>query len=150
MALKQVIAISIWRGVSMKRTAAKVFIWLGLVLALGVGSASAQLDNYKCYKAKDLKNPKFVATNVSLEDQFGVNDGTFEAKKPALFCNPTELNGGGINNTLDHLTCYKIKGPKLLPNDRPSVQVVNQLGTTQLEAKKPFYLCVPSTKTIIP
>lgn len=135
----------------MKRTVALVFSGAALAFAAVVASpASAQLDNFKCYKAKDLKNPKFVATNVDLEDQFAVNDGNFEAKKPFLFCNPVDVNGAGINNAIDHLTCYKIKGPKLLPNDRPDVEVVNQLGTTQLEAKKPFLLCVPSTKTVLP
>jgi hypothetical protein len=48
------------------------------------------------------------------------------------------------------LTCYKIKGPKLVKSQRPNVQVANQLGTTKLQAKKPFLLCVPSSKTVIP
>lgn len=108
------------------------------------------LDHFKCYKAKDLKNPKFEATTVSLSDQFGVNDGMFEVKKPFLFCAPADKNGEGIANPVDHLACYKVKGPKLDKADRPSVEVENQLGTLQLEVKKPFLLCVPSTKTVIP
>lgn len=136
----------------MQRTA--TIILAGLTLAI-VGAvqaptpAAAQLDNFKCYKAKDLKNPKFVATTRTLSDEFAVNDGVFEAKKPFLFCTPVDVNGGGINNAVDNLTCYKVKGPKLLPVDRPKVEVGNQLGTTQLEAKKAFLLCVPSTKTIL-
>jgi hypothetical protein len=136
----------------MQRTA--VIILGGLMLAI-VGAVqapapvAAQLDNFKCYKAKDLKNPKFVATTRTLSDQFTVNDGVFEAKKPFVFCTPVGVNGGGINNAVDNLTCYKVKGPKLLPVDRPQVEVGNQLGTTQLEAKKAFLLCVPSTKTIL-
>jgi hypothetical protein len=108
------------------------------------------LDHFKCYKAKDLKNPKFDATTVALSDQFGVNDGMFEVKKPFLFCNPADKNGEGIANPVDHLACYKVKGPKLDKADRPKVEVVNQLGTLQLEVQKPFLLCVPSTKTVIP
>jgi hypothetical protein len=61
-----------------------------------------------------------------------------------------DKNNEGILNTDDHLTCYKVKGPKLAPLDRPNVQVVNQLGTLQLQAKKAALLCVPSTKTILP
>jgi hypothetical protein len=132
----------------MKRTVATLVCVVASAL-IG-SSASAQLENFKCYKAKDLKNPKFVATNRNLADQFGVNDGTFEAKKPSLFCNPVDVNGAGISNQLDHLTCYKVKGPKLLPGQRPDVQVVNQLGTVQLTATKAFLLCVPSTKTVLP
>jgi hypothetical protein len=41
-----------------------------------------------------------------------------------------------------------VKGPKLDP--APHVQSVNQFGTQTLFAKKPFVLCVPGDKTIIP
>jgi hypothetical protein len=110
---------------------------------------SSGIDHFKCYKAKDLKNPKFVSTTVSLSDQFGINDGPFDVKKPSLFCNPADKNGEGILNPLDHLTCYQVKGPKLLKDDRPKVEVANQFGTLQLEVQKPFLLCVPSTKTLL-
>jgi len=128
---------------------------LGAAVALVIsGSAPAQamfnLDHYKCYKVKDLKNPKFVKTTATLTDQFGINDGLFEAKKPFVFCNPVDKNGEGILNTDDHLTCYKVKGPKLNPLDRPNVQVVNQLGTLQLQAKKAQLVCLPSSKTVLP
>jgi hypothetical protein len=113
-------------------------------------TAPPALDHFKCYKAKDLKNPKFVATTVALSDQFGVNDGMFEVKKPFLFCNPADKNGEGISNPVDHLACYKVKGPALDKGDRPKVEVDNQLGGLQLEVTKPFLLCVPSTKTVIP
>ncbi len=122
-----------------------------VLIFAGANPASAQfnLDHYKCYKVKDLKNPKFTKTSVNLTDQFGINDGVFEAKKPFVFCNPVDKNGEGILNMDDHLTCYKAKGPKLLPSLRPNVEVVNQLGTLHLQAKKAFLLCVPSTKTVI-
>jgi len=128
-----------------------VFTGAALLLVCGVGSATAQfnLDHYKCYKVKDLKSPKFEKTLVSLTDQFGIVDGVYEAKKPYVFCNPVDKNGEGILNTEDHLSCYKAKGPQLNPSMRPNVQVVNQLGTLQLQAKKAFLLCVPATKTVI-
>ena len=123
---------------------------LGLVLGVAASPVAAQsLDNYKCYKAKDLKEPKFVPTTVALADQFGVNDGDFELIKPFLFCTTADNNGGGISNAVDHLTCYKIKGPKLDKSQRPKVEAVNQLGSIQLEAKKAFLLCVPSTITVL-
>lgn len=117
--------------------------------ATPVAAAPFNLDHYKCYKVKDLKNPKFVKSSVSLTDQFAINDGVFEAKKPFMFCNPVDKNGEGILNTAEHLSCYKVKGPRLTPDQRPDVQVVNQLGTLQLQAKKAFLLCVPATKTDI-
>ncbi len=126
--------------------AAVAFILVGAAPSV----AQFNLDHYKCYKVKDLKNPKFVKTTASLTDQFGINDGIFEAKKPFLFCNPVDKNGEGILNADDHLTCYKVKGPKMVAGDRPNVQIVNQLGTLQLQAKKAMLLCVPSTKTLLP
>jgi hypothetical protein len=108
------------------------------------------IDDFKCYKAKDLKDPKFASTTVALSDQFGVNDGAFDVKKPFLLCNPSDVNGEGIANPADHLTCYKVKGPKLLKPDRPAVDVQNRFGSVQLAVKKPFLLCVPSAKTLLP
>jgi hypothetical protein len=111
-----------------------------------VAALNLDLDNYKCYKVKDLKIPqKFQATTVDLADQFAVDDGSFTATKPFLFCDPVDASGGGILNGADHLTCYKVKGPKPNQGDRPHVEIVNQLGTTRLEAKKALLLCVPST-----
>jgi hypothetical protein len=126
---------------------------MGLHTTVGSDGAivvTAPLDHFKCYKAKDLKNPKFAVTTVTLEDQFGINDGSFDVKKPFLFCTPADKNGEGITNGIDHLACYKMKGPKLDKDDRPAVEVVNQLGTVRLEAQKPFLLCVPTTKTLLP
>jgi hypothetical protein len=104
------------------------------------------LDHFKCYKVKDLRMPRFTERTVALEDQFGVNDGNFEVRKPVLICNPANKNGEGINNAAGHLTCYKVRGPRLRP--RPSLAVGNQLGTTELEATKPALLCVASLKTL--
>ena len=67
-----------------------------------------------------------------------------------MFCNPADKNGEGILNEDDHLTCYKVKGPKLLPLDRPKVEVGNELGSLQLQATKAMLLCLPSTKTLLP
>jgi hypothetical protein len=120
----------------------------------GGGDPVVCVDDFKCYKAKDLKQPKFQAVTVALNDQFGLihDDDDFELKKPFLMCNPTNLNGGGISNPIDHLTCYKIKGSdgKIDKAQRPRVEAHNQLGTIQLELKKAFVVCVPSAKLILP
>ncbi len=121
----------------------------GVACDIGAFEASA-VDHFKCYKAKDLKNPKFVPTTVDLTDQFGVNDGGFDVKKPFLMCNPAEKNNTGIYEPNEHLTCYKIKGPKLDSALRPQVEATDQFGTLRLQATKPYLLCVPSAKTVLP
>jgi hypothetical protein len=118
------------------------------------GDPKLCIDNFKCYKAKDLKQPKFAGTTVALLDQFGPllhDDTDFQLKKPFLVCNPTDL-GEGIENPNDHLTCYKMRGKdgKIAAANRPKVQAHNQLGTIDLELKKAFVVCVPSAKTILP
>ncbi len=134
----------------MKAIAGFICTAVALALCFGAPSPAAaefNLDSYKCYKAKDLKQPKFLATTVDLADQFAGATGTYTVKKPFLFCNPVNKDGGGILNATDHLTCYKIKGPKF---DGPNVQVTNDLGPAlQLDVRKPFLLCVPSLKEVL-
>jgi hypothetical protein len=109
-----------------------------------VSPAAAFLDHYKCYKIKK-DNVPFPSV-ATLIDQFG--NENVEIKKPFLWCNPVEKNGGSITNEVDHLLCYKIKGLKQDPP--PHIQTTNQFGVSTLFAKKPFLLCVPGTKTLIP
>jgi hypothetical protein len=114
-------------------------------IALAAGNASA-IDNFQCYKAKDLKNPQFVSTTWALSDQFLT--GATEIKKPGYVCAPTSVNGGGIVDTATHLNCYKVKGAK---GPGANAQMVDQLGTLQVAVKgKAALLCLPATKTIIP
>ncbi len=109
---------------------------------------SGNLDAFKCYKAKDLKNPKFLKTTIGqLDDQFQNITNTL-VKRPFLHCNPTEIESGGLFNPTDHLVCYKVKPNKFLV--RPRVEVTNVFGTIQLEAKKSFLICLPSSKTVLP
>jgi hypothetical protein len=83
------------------------------------------------------------------DDQFSVSDGKL-VTKPFALCNPADVDGAPAVSLADPLTCYKIKGPKLDPADRPTLQAANQLGTVKLQAVKPYLLCVPSSKTILP
>jgi phospholipase C len=125
------------------RSAAQKSVWLWTSIVI-LAVPAAGLDNFKCYKATDLKDPKFAATTVALADQFAVNDGDFEVKKPSLLCVPVDVNGSGTANPDELLTCYKSKGPKLDKSDRPRVEITNQFGTAQLEILKPANVCVAS------
>jgi len=105
------------------------------------------IDHYQCYKAKDLKNPKFLGVEgVSLEDQFG--SVTADVKKLASICAPVDKNGEGIDDPAQHQCCYKVKRAKLEPT--VSVETTDQFGTLQAELKKASTLCLPCTKTVLP
>jgi len=113
-------------------------------------SLAPAIDAFKCYLAKDLKSPKFAKTTVSLSDQLGLNDGSFTLKKPHLLCNPVDQDGAGIEHPAARLVGYKVKGPKLSKGEQPSVEVEDEFGTLQLRLRKPFLLCVPSFKNVLP
>lgn len=110
-------------------------------------AATAVPEHLKCYGVKDLGNPAFVSTSIDLADEFAVNDGVFEAKKPFLFCTPVSVDGSPIVTSGAYLTCYKTKGPRLRSSVRPRIEIGDALGTLQLELKKPRFVCLRSTKT---
>jgi len=128
----------------MKRIAAVIAAGVAMALA---GTASAQIDNFQCYKAKDLKNPKFVATTHTVTDQF--LSGPVEFKKPGLVCAPASIDGSAVADPATHLNCYKVKGPKGVV--KPQATMGDQFGTVDVELKtKAAYVCLPATKTLIP
>lgn len=102
------------------------------------------LDHYQCYKIK--KDAIAFPPTANAADQFGST--VVNIKKAFLWCNPVSKNGEPIANNADHLLCYKIKGPSLVPTVH--LASLNQFGMQTLFAKKPFVLCVPGDKTIIP
>ena len=109
---------------------------------------SGNLDAFKCYKAKDLKNPKFIKTTIGqLDDQWQSISNTL-VRRPFLHCNPTDVEGGGIFNAAGHLVCYKVRPDRFAV--RPRIEITDAFGTIQLEAKKSFLICEPSSKTVLP
>lgn len=112
----------------------------------GGGTSLCELDHYKCYQGKDLKNPKFVRTTISTSDQ--IITEPVEVKKLKFVCSPVDKNGEGINNPTTHLACYQLKAPTLSP--RPSVEVSTQFQTSRFQLKKGKLICVPATKSILP
>jgi hypothetical protein len=94
------------------------------------------LDHYKCY---DATGPAPMLP-VMLQDQFGVEN--VEVGAVLLFCNPADKNGEGINNAIDHLTCYEI-----IDTITPvPVTIGNQFHDFVSVVTDPFALCVPTFK----
>ena len=106
--------------------------------------------HYKCWRAKDLRNPKFEKIRnpgVSLDDQFFA-DPDVQVIRPELICNAVDKNGKGINDPTTHQCCYKIKGQKLDP--KRTLEITDPFGTYQWQATgRPRLLCQPcSTKDL--
>src|SRR5262249_5712579 len=106
----------------------------------------------RCYEARRTKDTsKLVPVSVSLQDQF--NSASSTVKVQRQLCNPSAVDGAfapGIDQTA-HLTCYDTKDQSVTPKFRHvDVQVTNVFGTQQLTLSKPFRLCVPSEKGILP
>jgi hypothetical protein len=100
------------------------------------------LDHYKCYAASG----SLVDVGVGLIDQFQAR--TTLVLDPKLFCTPADKNGEGIDDPINHLTCYETspagQAPGLIPfaNQFTAVDQVDLLG--------PDLLCAPSTKLVPP
>lgn len=116
------------------------------VVALSVCAQAQAIDPFKCYKARDLKQPAFVPTTVALDDDLDVDDGDLELQEPNVFCNPADLNGVIARNPVDHLTCYPVEGTRIPRAERPRIAATDQFGTVQLELYKPASVCVTSKK----
>jgi hypothetical protein len=105
------------------------------------------MDHMKCYKAKDLKNPKFEKLEgLELEDQFGSE--SVKVSKLFFVCAPVDKDNTGVKNPDLHMCCYKIKGAKFDPPKE--VEIQDQFGTLQMGLKMPQLLCQPCSKTLLP
>jgi len=97
------------------------------------------MDDFSCYGAKDLKNPKFQKIDgVSLEDEFATRDASL--KKPALVCLPVNRDGSGTIQTTA-ICCYQSKEPKLAA--KTDITTDDTLGALDIRVAKPKMLCVP-------
>ena len=107
-----------------------------------ISPGTVDLDHYKCYGATGAQ----VDIGVTLLDQFQAR--TALVLEPQLFCTPADKNGEGIDDPINHLTCYSTnpvgQAPGLIP-------IANQfLAGDQLDLLGPDLLCAPSTKIVPP
>jgi hypothetical protein len=100
------------------------------------------VDHYKCYKTRLAESER---QRVALTDQFMETES--EVVRGLRLCNPVDKNSEGICDPTAHLSCYKIKEPRM---DRVDVIVENQFGTQALTVKRADSLCVPAEKDQIP
>ena len=131
----------------------KVALGIGLAIALQSTTASAQLDHYKCFKAKDTAKvfKKATADLTTLQAEFPDENCSIKAK-PSKVCVPaskevlTIEDGADTPFAAQDLTnaqvCYKMKCPKAALSP---LEVTDQLGTRNIEKFKGSTLCVPAT-----
>lgn len=113
------------------------------------GEASTlSIENFKCYKAKDLKNPKFGGGAALLSNRFA-SSGTVSSAimNPVRVCNPAST-GSPVVNQAAHLLCYKVKDFSGFAGAEVTTQ--NALGGLRLKVKKATMLCMPSTLVVLP
>ena len=102
-------------------------------------TACVDRNDRRCWKAKDLKNPAFVAQPaVPVSDEFAT--GPVDIKSASLYCAPAGYAGQPVSDPDPRQCCYKVTGAKLDP--AVTVQVAGALGgTLQLELSKPSLVC---------
>jgi hypothetical protein len=123
---------------------------------LGAGGTptvnTSGVDHFECYVAIPQKGaPKFVATPVTVTDQFGTVDLTLT--KITKLCAP--VNKDGEDPTAPqhpgHLVCYRAKLPKGVKFPATTVSVNNtNFGPAVLVAKAVAELCLPAFKDVVP
>ncbi len=132
----------------MRHTTAGVLVLVGLVLATGT-HAQPLFDHLKCYEVKPDHKITAVADLQPLQALLPPESGC-KISGPVLFCAPVEKTnvqppppGGppGPQET-DHL-CYNIKCPQ---TTLPTLKVLDQFGTFNVELKKSELLCTPALK----
>ncbi len=107
-----------------------------------IAPGPVDLNHYKCYAASGAP----LDIGVVLLDQFQAR--TALVLEPKLFCTPADKNGEGIDDPINHLTCYTTdpvgESPGLVP-------ISNQfIAGDQLQLFGPDLLCAPSTKQVPP
>ena len=116
------------------------------------GSASAQFDHLKCFKAKDKSTFKKATADVNvLYSEFGISESCAIKAKAKLVCVPATKTGTVVEEGQDmpfaaevlvyNRLCYKIKCPKVA---LPSQELSDQFGTRQFEKFKAAMLCTPA------
>ena len=126
---------------------------LGCLFALTTaGAADAQLDHYKCFKAKDTAKvfKKASADLTTLQAEFPSENCALK-KKAKKVCIPASkqvlsiVEGTDVpfpaQDLSDAQLCYKIKCPKVAI---APLEVTDQLGTRNIEKFKASTLCVPA------
>jgi YVTN family beta-propeller protein len=101
-------------------------------------------DALKCYAAKDLTKPKFVARTVSLQNELEAK--STDVQKPSFVCDATSVNGNGPGDTSARFVCDAIKDAKKQPRFvQTTASVENDFGVQQLKVTGAAQLCLQST-----
>ncbi len=105
-------------------------------------------DAFTCYRARRAGGtaPFVPISGVSVEDEFWTRD--VDVKRPGAICLPTSFQGGDPEAVAhdDWMLSYRVKtssgGPSF--GKQTHLEVVNALGTTWVDAKKPDMGMVPT------
>jgi hypothetical protein len=131
-------------------------VCLAAVLGLTIGARGSRgavaapaltfrIGHFQCYSVDP--GSTFKQRTVVLVDQFGKSKAVVSQLKS--LCTPVRKNGSVVLNRTAHLACYPIASR---PAFRPrQVAITNQFEkTTRVVVVRPFQLCVPSGKTVLP
>lgn len=103
-------------------------------------------DLMQCWKAKDLKSPRFTKLlDVPVDDEL-VAGGLIDVKKPAVVCLPADVAASGITDASAYQCCYKVRGDKL--DTAVNVSTGDTIGGgLAIELRKRDLVCEPCTVT---
>jgi hypothetical protein len=91
-----------------------------------------------------VKGDRFRRSGVPIETQFG--QLSVDIKAPLHLCAPASKDGSVVVDSVSHLMCYKVIGPR--PQVPPVVFTNNQYEVAEYDLFGVRELCVPSLKTL--
>jgi hypothetical protein len=122
-------------------TAVPAIHWINRPTFQQVVQIGADIDPFKCYKARGGAGAPSQVLTVS--DELGARG--VAVSKPQALCNAAAVNQQAVADPTAHLTCYQLKNvpgtPRFL---RRTVEITNRFGAQTVTLLKPSSLCVPS------
>ena len=113
-------------------------LFSAVAFSVAFAGTALAVDDFQCYKAKDTLKV-FAKTNATVVDTWaGATDTQF--KKPFLLCDSASIDGDAQTTPLARLSCFKVKGAKLDPEQ--GKLVTDDFGAARAETiKKVFVVC---------
>jgi hypothetical protein len=120
----------------------------GSASVAGASSCTGATD-FRCWKTKDLKQPKFEALAGLLIDDEIATGGRIDVRKSTMFCAAADIGATGAARPDVHQCCYQARGDKLA--SATSLETVDDLGQTlRVSVQQPSMVCTSCSRTFLP
>jgi hypothetical protein len=109
------------------------------------GMPIPNINSFEMIRARTTpRTQKFEKLDVTLVDETIFATGN--VRKLKQLAPPTAVDGGGITNPSQRLTCYQVRTPRI---ERRDIDIENMFGLFTVTARGTKTLCVPSQDMVV-